>query len=342
MTAIRVGINGLGRIGRLVLRRSLKRTDADGPVITVAAVNDLAPPETLAYLLSHDSVHRWGLPTVHTAPGALVVDGCEIPLSCQQSPAEIDWARHDVDLVIEATGNFTTRKGLSGHLRDPNGPRHAVLAAPGQDLDFTVVLGVNDDHLDPTQHRLISNASCTTNAMAPVLAILDQAFGVEWALVNTTHSYTTGQGLTDSPVGKDLRRGRAAGINIVPTTTSAASALLAVLPHLRGRVDGSAVRVPVVNGSLFELVCALTGTPSLARVLETLAAAAATPKLQSIVSLRREPLVSSDILGDTHSSIIDVECCMSLGPWVRVVGWYDNESGYSARLLDLIARLGPR
>ena len=345
MTPIRLGINGMGRIGRLALRHALARgTDASvarkGPPVEVVAANDLAESEELAYLLTHDSVHRWQLPKVKAEADGLQVNGSKIALFKEKDPSKIPWAAHGVDIVIEATGRFTTREGLAAHRSASDGPSHVVLAAPGKGVDKTIVIGVNEESLDPAKDRLISNASCTTNALTPVLMTLDRIFGVRWGLVGTTHAYTNGQGIIDTLSGKDLRRGRAAAVNIVPTSTGAAKAIAQVLPNLHGKVDGTAVRVPVADGSLYDVVCTLEGSPSLDRVIEALREAAASPALQGILDVRNDALVSSDILGDSHSSIVDVEACMGLGQLVKVVGWYDNEWGYSARLLDLIAVLG--
>lgn len=346
MTPIRLGINGMGRIGRLALRHALARRDAtasfarSGPPVEVVAANDLAEADELAYLLTHDSVHRWQLPKVQQDGDALRVNDSKIALFKEKDPSKIPWSAHGVDIVIEATGRFTDRAGMQGHRAASDGPSHVILAAPGKNIDKTIVIGVNEDSLDLDKDRLISNASCTTNALTPVLMVLDRAFGVRWGLVGTTHAYTNGQGIIDTLSGKDLRRGRAAAVNIVPTSTGAAKAISQVLPNLTGKVDGTAVRVPVADGSLYDVVCTLEGSPSRDRVIEALREAAGSDSLKGILDVREEALVSSDILGDSHSSIVDVDACMGLGQLVKIVGWYDNEWGYSARLLDLIAVLG--
>jgi glyceraldehyde 3-phosphate dehydrogenase len=346
MTPIRLGINGMGRIGRLALRHALARSTAGasfarkGPPVEVVAANDLAEADELAYLMTHDSVHRWQLPKVQADGHTLRVNDSKIALFKEKDPAKIPWNAHGVDIVIEATGRFTTGETMAGHRAASDGPSHVVLAAPGKGVDKTVVVGVNEDSLDPAKHRLISNASCTTNALTPVLMVLDKTFGVRWGLVGTTHAYTNGQGIIDTLSGKDLRRGRAGAINIVPTSTGAAKAIAQVLPNLNGKVDGTAVRVPVVDGSLYDLVCTLEGSPSLERVIEALREASHSEGLKGVLDVRNEALVSSDILGDPHSSIVDVDACMGLGQLVKIVGWYDNEWGYSARLLDLVAILG--
>jgi len=346
MTPIRLGINGMGRIGRLALRHALARRDAQasfarsGPPVEVVAANDLAEADELAYLLTHDSVHRWQLPKAQPDGDALRVNDSKIALFKEKDPSKIPWSAHGVDIVIEATGKFTNREGMQAHRAASDGPSHVVLAAPGKGVDKTIVIGVNEDALDPEKDRLISNASCTTNALTPVLMVLDRAFGVRWGLVGTTHAYTNGQGIIDTLSGKDLRRGRAGAVNIVPTSTGAAKAISQVLPNLTGKVDGTAVRVPVVDGSLYDCVCTLEGSPSLERVIEALREAAGSDSLKGILDVRNEALVSSDILGDPHSSVVDVDACMGLGQLIKIVGWYDNEWGYSARLLDLVALLG--
>lgn len=345
---IRLGINGMGRIGRLVLRHALARSAnfagsgavRKGPPMQVVAANDLADAEELAYLLRHDSVHRTNLPAAKVEGGALHVEGGPIALFKEKDPAKIPWAAHGVDIVIEATGKFTSREGMAGHRAQEKGPSHVILAAPGKNVDKTIVVGVNEDTFDPAKDRLISNASCTTNALTPVLAVLDRVFGVRWGLVGTTHAYTAGQGLVDGLAGKDLRRGRAAPMNIVPTSTGAAKAIAEVLPNLRGKCDGTAVRVPVVDGSLYDVVAMLEGQPTLERVIDALREAAATDAMRGILDVRKEALVSSDVLSDPHSSIVDVDACMGLGQLVKIVGWYDNEWAYAGRVLDLAALAG--
>ncbi|MCA9714278.1 MAG: aldehyde dehydrogenase [Myxococcales bacterium] len=344
MASVRIGINGLGRIGRLVVRHALLRQldpERSGQVrggssIEIVAANDLASVEQLAYLLAYDSVHRCNMPKVEVSGDSLQVGAFKIAISSERDPAKIPWAEHKVDMVIESTGVFTDREGLARHRSAGGGPSHVILGAPGKGVDKTVVVGVNEDTLDPQKDRLISNASCTTNALAPVMSVLDKTFGVRWGLMSTTHAYTGGQGLIDTLAGKDLRRGRAAGVNLVPTSTGAAKALGLVIPSLKGKVDGQAVRVPVPDGSLYEITCTLDGAPTLDRVLEALREGAASERLRGILDVREAPLVSSDILGDSHSSIVDVETCQSMGPLIRLVGWYDNEWGYAGRLLDLV------
>ena len=343
MATVRIGINGLGRIGRLVVRHALLRQldparsgqVRGGSSIEIVAANDLASIEQLAYLLGHDSVHRCNMPKVEVSGNSLQVGSFKIAISSERDPAKIPWAEHKVDMVIESTGVFTKREGMALHRANPDGPSHVILGAPGKGVDRTVVIGVNEETLDPKNDRLISNASCTTNALAPVMSVLHKAFGVRWGLMSTTHAYTGGQGLIDTISKKDLRRGRAAGVNLVPTSTGAAKALGLVIPELKGKVDGQAVRVPVPDGSLYEITCTLDGAPTLDRVLEALREGAASERLRGVLDVRKEPLVSSDILGDPHSSIVDVDACQAMGPLIRIVGWYDNEWGYAGRLLDL-------
>ncbi|MCB9569719.1 MAG: aldehyde dehydrogenase [Myxococcales bacterium] len=341
--ALRIGINGLGRIGRLALRHALERRQSpgvrQGPAIEVVAANDLAAPGDIAYLIRHDSVHRGG-PECTVDGDTLRVGDFAVKVTSERDPAKIPWAELGVDVVLECTGRFTNRETMALHRTNPKGPGHVILGAPGKGVDKTVVVGVNDDQLDLDKDRLISNASCTTNGIAPVLAVLDRAFGFRWGIVGTTHAYTHGQGLVDVLDPKDRRRGRAAAINIVPTSTGAARAVGLVLPNLQGKIDGTAVRVPVPNGSLYDITMNLEGAPELSRVIETLRDAAQGEQLRGILDVRDADLVSSDIIGDPHSSIVDVGACIAMGPLVKVVGWYDNEWGYAGRLIDLAAVVG--
>lgn len=338
---VRVAINGLGRIGRLVLRQAIGRASAGGrdgvwrgrPVQVVAA-NDVASPPQLAYLLGHDSVRgRWRQP-IHAHAGRLELAGESIALSHAATPAEIGWK--DVDLVLECSGRFGRRPELEGHLRGD--VRAVVLGRPGE-VDQTIVVGVNDDSLD-ARATSFSAASCTTNAVAPVLAVLDDAFGVRWGLIGTVHAQTGAQRVVDS-AAEDPRRGRAAGHNIIPTTTGAVRAVAQVLPALAGKIDGHSVRVPVVDGSLFDVTCTLGDTPGLERVLDALRSASQ-GRLRGILDVTDAPLVSSDVVGDLHSSIVDEGASLASGPLVRVAGWYDNEAAYAARLLDLASIWGAR
>jgi len=344
--ALRIGINGLGRIGRLALRHAVgRRQNPGGAVrsgsdIEIVAANDLADAGDLAYLISHDSVHRCDRVDA-TADGDTIRAGdFSVKVTAERDPAKIPWAEQGVDIVLECTGRFTTAETMALHRTDPKGPKHVILGAPGKGVDKTVVVGVNDDSLDPAKERLISNASCTTNAISPVLSVLDRAFGFRWGIVGTTHAYTHGQGLVDILNPKDRRRGRAAAVNLVPTSTGAAKAVALVIPSLAGKIDGTAVRVPVPNGSLFDITMMLEGAPSLDRVLDTLREASKGDALRGVLDVRDDALVSSDILGDNHSSIVDVGACIGMGPLIKIVGWYDNEWGYAGRLLDLAAVVG--
>ena len=322
------------------------RPDGPGPVrrqrsLEIVAANDIAGIDELVYLLNHDSVHRWDGPRAQTSEGGIQFGPFHVKLSAEREPGKIPWGDRGVDVVLECTGRFTKRPQMEPHLQGPSAPSHVVLSAPG-DVDQTVCVGVNEESLDRSAHRLVSCASCTTNALAPVLMVLDRAFGIRWGLLGTVHAYTAGQGLVDVVSGKDFRRGRAAAVNIVPTSTGAGKAMSLVLPNLAGKLDASAVRVPVANGSFYEATCTLDGSPELPRVLEALRDAAAQPSLQGVLDVRQEPLVSSDIIDDQHSSIVDVDACVAQGPLVKIAGWYDNEAAYAQRILDLSVLLGTK
>ncbi len=344
MQPIRIGINGLGRIGRLVLHHAYARAVHPGNPgqvraqrpIQVVAANDIGAIDVIAYLLSYDSVHRFREVKAEVGDGRLRLGPLDIRVHHQPEPAQIPWGDDGVDLVLECSGRFTKRAQLEQHFT--SGPKRIILGAPGE-ADRTVCIGVNEDAIDRERDRVLSCASCTTNAIAAPLSVMDKVFGVQWGLVGTVHAYTADQALVDGPKGKELRRGRAAAANIVPSSTGAARAISAVLPNLAGKLDGSAVRVPVPNGSLYDITCTLKGSPSIDRVIEAMRDAASTERLRGILDVRDEQLVSSDIIGDTHSSIVDVGASMGLGPLVRVVGWYDNEFAYAARLLDLASSI---
>ena len=327
---MKIAINGFGRIGRLVLRRLLTR-----PELAVVQLNDLTDSATLAHLFKYDSAHGRYAGTVAAEAHALVIDGRRIPVTAQPDPAALNWGAAGVDVVIEATGRFTDADKASLHVQA--GARRVVIAAPAKgDIDLTVVLGVNDGDLKE-EHRLISNASCTTNCLAPMVKVLDDAFGVEMGFMATVHAYTADQRLVDAP-HKDLRRARAAAENIIPTSTGAAKAVGLVIPHLKGKLDGAAYRVPVVDGSLTEFN-ALLRTEATADAINAAMLAAANGPLAGILEYTTEPLVSKDIVGNPHSCIFDATETRSMGRLVKVVGWYDNEWGYSCRIVDLILRL---
>ena len=327
----RVGINGFGRIGRAFTRLALERAELE-----VVAVNDVADARTLAHLLEFDSTYgRLARPVEH-APGELIVGGIPIAVLGERDPAGIDWAGLGADVVVESTGKFRAREAAAVHLK--GGARKVIISAPGKGADLTVVLGVNDWAYDPLAHDVISNASCTTNCVAPMVKVLHDAFGVERGLMTTVHAYTGDQLLLDGP-HKDLRRARSAAASIVPTTTGAARATGQVIPALAGKLDGVAVRVPVEDGSLADLTVVLAREVSAAAVNEAFAAAAAGP-LAGIVRYSTDPIVSRDIIGDPASCVLDAPLTQAAGTLVKVFGWYDNEWGYASRLADLTALIG--
>ena len=330
--AITVGINGFGRIGRSVFRILSDRDD-----INVLAINDLFENEQLAYLLKYDTVMGIFPKTVKIEGNSMDVNGSRVAMTAHRDPAEIPWKKLGVQIVIESTGVFRHREPLEKHFTA--GAEKVVLTVPAKDeIDATIVLGVNDAELKP-EHRIVSNASCTTNCLAPIAKILDEAFGIQEGFITTVHAYTNDQRLADVP-HKDLRRSRAAGENIIPTTTGAAKAVGKVLPQLQGKLDGLAMRVPVPDGSIVDLVCRLAKKPSKDDVNGAVRAGAEGP-MRKIVEYSEAPLVSSDIIGNPHSSIFDALSTTSQGDgYIRIVSWYDNEWGYSNRVVDLIERLG--
>ncbi|MBZ0113334.1 MAG: type I glyceraldehyde-3-phosphate dehydrogenase [Thermoanaerobaculia bacterium] len=331
---LRVGINGFGRIGRCAFKQILDR-----PGLEVIGINDLADIGDLAYLLKYDSVHGWYEKKVSHDEESMTVDGLRIPFYAQRNPEEIPWGDLGTDLVIESTGAFRKREGAARHLA--GGARRVVISAPSEDADGTFVVGVNADQLDPERHLVVSMASCTTNCLAPIAKVLHRAFGIEHLMMTTVHAYTSSQSLTDVPVRK-RRRGRAAALSIVPTTTGAAKATELVLPELAGRMDGMAFRVPVPDGSVVDLVATLQTDVTVELVNATLAAASEEDTaLRGVLRVTEEALVSRDILGDPHSSIVDAESTMVLRDRVvKVISWYDNEWGYSARLVDFASMVG--
>jgi glyceraldehyde 3-phosphate dehydrogenase len=328
---VRVGINGFGRIGRSVFRILAERRGLE-----VVCINDLYENEHLAYLLSYDSVMGPFERHVETDADYLYVDGRKIHMTAEKDPAKIPWRDLGVELVVEATGVFRSREKIERHLA--GGAERVVLTVPPKDeIDAMVVIGVNDAALGP-QHRLVSNASCTTNCLAPVAKVLHEAFGIEQGVLSTVHAYTNDQRLADVP-HKDLRRSRAAATNIIPTSTGAARAVGKVLPALKGRLDGVALRVPVPDGSVVDFACRLRERPGVAEINAAVRAAAEGP-LARIVEYSEAPLVSTDIIGNAHSSIFDALSTQSHADgWARVIAWYDNEWGYSHRVVDLLERL---
>lgn len=328
---IKVGINGFGRIGRSVFRILSDRDD-----MKVVLINDLYENDQLAYLLKFDTVMGRFDKEVSTDESSMQVNGDTIVMTAHRNPAEIPWGEHEVDVVIEATGVFRNREPLEKHLAA--GARKVILTVPAkEEIDATIVLGVNDDQL-LAEHRIVSNASCTTNCLAPLAKVLDDAFGLEEGFITTVHAYTNDQRLADVP-HRDFRRSRAAAENIIPTTTGAARAVGKVLPQLDGKLDGCAMRVPVPDGSIVDLVCRLRATPSREEVNAAMREAAEGP-LARILEYSEDPLVSSDIIGNPHSSIFDSLSTLGSGDgYVKVVSWYDNEWGYSNRVVDLLERL---
>jgi glyceraldehyde 3-phosphate dehydrogenase len=328
---IQVGINGFGRIGRSVFRIVSGRENME-----VAAINDLFENEQLAYLLKYDTVMGIFDKEVSADKDAMTVDNHRVVMTEYRDPAQIPWKDMGVQIVIEATGVFRDRASIEKHLE--GGARKIILTVPSKDeIDATIVIGVNDQQLKP-EHRIVSNASCTTNCLAPIAKILDDAFGIEEGFITTVHAYTNDQRLADVP-HKDFRRSRAAGENIIPTTTGAAKAVGKVLPQLQGKLDGLAMRVPVPDGSIVDLVCRL-GEKASRRDINAAVQEAAAGSMQRVVEYSEAPLVSSDIIGNTHSSIFDALSTYSQDDgYARIVSWYDNEWGYSNRVVDLIGML---
>lgn len=321
---MRVAINGFGRIGRLTFRELLNKKDLE-----VVAINDLTDTETLAHLLQYDSTHGKLAATVSSTENELKVDGKAIRIFSEKNPENLPWKDLKIDLVIECTGIFRSQEKLNLHLKA--GARKVLLSAPGTDVK-TVVLGVNQETLTKDD-LMISNASCTTNCLAPMASILQNEFGIVKGFMTTTHAYTADQNLQDAP-HKDLRRARAAAINIIPTSTGAAQAVGLVIPELDGKLDGFALRVPTPAGSITDLTVELTFKVSPEKVNEVIKAASE-KQLQGILEYSTAPLVSSDIVGNRHSCIFDSSLTLSIDNMIKVVGWYDNESGYAARLADL-------
>ena len=330
---VRVAVNGFGRMGRALVRIA-RRPDSG---IQVVAVNDLAPPESLARLLARDSVYGRLDGEVSCVGDVLVVDGSRIKVLAEPEVKALPWDDLGVDVVVEATGRFTARAKAAAHL-DAGAPR-VVVSAPSEGADGTFVMGVNDEEFDPARHVVVSNASCTTNCLAPMAKVLDDAFGIEQGVMTTVHAYTGDQRLVDS-VHKDARRSRAAAQNIVPTTTGAAKALGLVLPGLAGKLDGISLRVPVVDGSVTDLVVTVGCETTAEEVRGVFEAAGAEGPLAGRLEYSEEPLVSTDVIGSTASCVFDAAMTMVRGRVVKVLGWYDNEWGYANRLAELTAKVG--
>ena len=328
---MRVAINGFGRIGRITMRALLKKQD-----IEVVAINDLTDVNTLAHLFKYDSVHRQFDGEVAAGDSAIVFNGKSVSVFAERDPAKLPWAQLKIDLVIESTGLFRTRESASGHIKA--GAKQVIISAPAKDKDIpSIVLGVNEDGVD-LRSEIINNASCTTNCAAPMVKVLEDAVHVESIFVSTIHSYTGDQRLHDSP-HSDLRRARAAANSIIPTTTGAAKALGRIFPHLEGHLGGAGIRVPVLNGSLTDLTCMVHSDIDEAGVNELFRKAAESGPLKGILEFTSDPIVSCDIISNPHSCIFDSGLTSVIGKMVKVVGWYDNEAGYSNRMADLVERI---
>ncbi len=327
---ISVAINGFGRIGRIFLRSVLNNPD-----INVVAINDLADTSTLAHLFKYDSVHRTFGGTVKADARHLFIDGRKISVFSEKDPAKLPWGQLDIDIVLEATGKFTTKKAAEQHLAA--GAKQVIISAPSPDKSIpTIVIGVNDQQID-LHSPIISNASCTTNNVAVMVKILEESWGIIDGYITTVHSMTGDQNLHDAP-HKDLRRARAASGSIIPTTTGAAKAITNIFPHLDGKLGGAGIRVPVLNGSLTDFTCSLK-KPATVEAINFAFAQAANGSLRHILEYTEDPIVSNDILDNTHSCIFDAKLTSVVGGLTKVVGWYDNEMGYSSRLADLVAKI---
>jgi glyceraldehyde 3-phosphate dehydrogenase len=328
--SIRVGINGFGRIGRNVFRAA-----AGNDAIEIVAVNDITDTSTLAYLLQYDSIFGRYPGDVVADGDAIVVDGRRVKVFAERDPGALPWGDNGVDVVVESTGLFTDRDKAAAHLS--GGAKKVIISAPASGPDITIVLGVNDDQYDPATHHVISNASCTTNCLAPIAKVLDESFGLVQGFMTTCHAYTNDQRILDLP-HSDLRRARAAALSIIPTSTGAARAIGEVLPHLKGKLDGFALRVPTPDGSVVDLTAEVGRETTIDEVNAAMKAAAEGP-LKGILAYTDAPIVSRDVIGDSHSSLFDSGLTMVRGTTVKVVSWYDNEWGYSCRVVDLAARL---
>ncbi|HEY8784077.1 MAG TPA: type I glyceraldehyde-3-phosphate dehydrogenase [Mucilaginibacter sp.] len=328
---MRIAINGFGRIGRIFLRNILDR-----PGIAVVAINDLADTQTLAHLFKYDSVHQRFKGTIDFDRDNLFVNNQNIKVLTEKEPQALPWKALGIDLVIESTGKFTSRQAAMGHLEA--GAKQVIISAPSTDKSVpTVVLGVNDGLVD-LRSQILSNASCTTNNVAAMIKVLDDNWGIVDGYITTVHSMTGDQSLHDSP-HKDLRRARAASASIIPTTTGAAKAITTIFPHLEGRLGGAGIRVPVLNGSLTDLTCSLKKQATV-EAINSAFKQVAEGAMRNILEYTEDPIVSADIIGNTHSCIFDARLTSIVGGLVKVVGWYDNEMGYSSRLADLVERIG--
>jgi glyceraldehyde 3-phosphate dehydrogenase len=333
--AIRVGINGFGRIGRQVLKAMRENY---GDQIDVVAFNDLGNLETMAHLFRYDSNYGRYNGTVEVANGNLIVDGDEIKALAERDPAKLPWGDLGVDLVVESTGIFTNKEDAQKHIQ--GGAKKVIISAPAKNEDITICLGVNEDQYDPANHNVISNASCTTNCLAPAAKVVNDSFGIIKSYVTTIHSYTNDQQILDLP-HKDLRRARAAALNIIPTTTGAAKAVSLVIPELKGKFDGIAIRVPTPTVSLIDFVATVERETDKDGLIAAFEAAASGP-MNGILGVSHEPLVSMDYKGDPRSSIVDAPATDASANLVKVIAWYDNEWGYSVRVADLTKFVGDR
>ena len=332
--AYQVGINGFGRIGRNVFRAAL-----NNPEINIVAVNDLTDAKTLAHLLKYDSVHGILDAEVKADGDAIIVNGKRIQVLAERNPVDLPWGKMGVEIVVESTGIFTAKEKAEAHIQA--GAKKVIISAPATGEDVTIVLGVNEDKYDPKNHHVVSNASCTTNCLAPFVKVLNDSFGVKRGMMTTVHSYTNDQQILDLP-HKDLRRARAAAENIIPTTTGAAKAVGLVLPELQGKLNGFSLRVPTPNVSVTDLVAELDKSVTAEEINDALKTAAAGP-MKGILDFSDEPLVSKDYNGNPHSSIVDGLSTMVIeGNMVKVVSWYDNEWGYSNRVVDLAVFMGKK
>ncbi len=332
--AIKVGINGFGRIGRNVLRASLK-----DPNLEFVAVNDLTDPKTLAHLLKYDSVLGNLSNQVSAGPDSITVDGKTIKVFKEKDPAALPWESVGVQVVIESTGKFTAAEDAKKHMRGP--AKKVVISAPAKNEDVTIVLGVNQDKYDPAKHNIISNASCTTNCLAPIVKVINDNFKIVSGTMTTIYSYTNDQVILDFP-HKDLRRARAAALSMIPTSTGAAKALKLVIPEMAGKIDGFSMRVPTPNVSVVDLVALVEKSATKEEVNAALKKAAESGQLKGYLGYEENPLVSSDFKGDSRSSIVDAPSTLVIGNLVKVISWYDNEWGYSCRLRDLINFIGSK
>ncbi len=331
---IKVGINGFGRIGRNFYRAVV----SSGADVEIVGINDLTDTKTLAHLLKYDSIlGRLGKDVV-AGEGEIVIDGTAIPVFAERDPAALPWAKVGADIVIESTGFFTDAAGASKHIAA--GAKKVIISAPAKGEDITIVMGVNDQDYDPATHNVISNASCTTNCLAPMAKVIDDMFGIERGLMTTIHAYTNDQNVLDYP-HKDLRRARAAALNMIPTTTGAAKAIALVMPQLKGKLDGYAMRVPVPTGSATDLTVELK-KPATKEEINAAIKAAADGPLKGILQYTEDPIVSTDIVTDPSSCIFDSGLTYVNGNMAKVVGWYDNEWGYSNRLVDLVGLVGSK